>query len=40
MRKFEEIYPDVSFERSHVICNENGCQFYFPFQNDFVGANV
>ena len=37
---FESVYPDVSFDDSHVICIENGCSLFFPFINGGVSAEV
>lgn len=37
---FESVYPDVSFDDSHVICIENGCSLFFPFTNGGVSAEV
>lgn len=37
---FEKVYPDVSFDDSHVICIENGCSLFFPFTNGGVSAEV
>ena len=37
---FERVYPDVSFDDSHVICIEDGCSLFFPFTNGGVSAEV
>lgn len=37
---FDRVYPDVSFDDSHVICIENGCSLFFPFTNGGVSAEV
>ena len=37
---FESVYPDVSFDDSHVICIESGCSLFFPFINGGVSAEV
>lgn len=37
---FERIYPDVSFDDSHVICIKDGCSLFFPFTNGGISAEV
>ena len=37
---FESVYPNVSFDDSHVICIESGCSLFFPFINGGVSAEV
>lgn len=38
--KFNAVYPDVSFEDSHVIAISDGCSLYFPYYNKSVEAEV
>ena len=37
---FERVYPDVSFDDSHVICIKDGCSLFFPFTNGGISAEV
>lgn len=38
--EFNAVYPDVSFEDSHVIAISDGCSLYFPYYNKSIEAEV
>ena len=38
--EFHKVYPDVDFDRSHIIKVSDGCRLYWPFNHNGITAEV